>query len=235
MLEEREQTKRNTISKTPAEHSVGAQATTALDRVCQLAQQDKERQFTALLHHINPQSLKAAYWTLNPKAAKGIDGVTWVDYGKGLDANIEDLHRRIHTGAYRPSPTRRTFIPKANGQMRPLGIITLEDKIAQRATAEVWVQWWRQNKATGDMIAVCFADDFIAGFQHESDAQQFQQDLEQRLKKYRLELSQEKTRLIEFGRWAARKRKSKGQSKPETRDFLGFTHICATSKKAASG
>jgi len=135
--EGRKLTKENTICKTSAGLRDGQQATSALDRVRRLAQQDKKMQFTALLHHVNPQSLNAAYWALNPKAAKGIDGVAWADYGKDLDANIDDLHRRIHTGAYRPSPTRRTFIPKANGQMRPLGIITLEDKIAQRATAEV--------------------------------------------------------------------------------------------------
>ena len=144
-MEERALIKENMINKTLAGLSAGQQANSALDRVRQLAQRDKEMQFTALLHHINPQSLKAAYWALNPKAAKGIDGVAWKDYGKDLDANIEDLHRRIHQGAYRPSPIRRTFIPKANGQMRPLGIITLEDKIAQRATAEVMNAIYEQD------------------------------------------------------------------------------------------
>jgi RNA-directed DNA polymerase len=348
VVEERALIEENMISKTLSGHSAGPRETTALDRVRRLAQQDKELQFTALLHHINPDSLKAAYRALNPKAAKGIDGVDWKDYGNDLDANIEDLHRRIHTGAYRPSPTRRAFIPKATGQVRPLGIITLEDKIAQRATAEVmnaiyeqdfvgfsyafrpgrsqhmcldalsvglqrknvnyvlsaditsyfdrvdhellmdvlerrigdkrllrllnkwleagvmqdgelfktvvgtpqgatispllanvflhyaldtWTTWWRRNKATGDMVVVRFADDVVVGFQHERDARQFQEDLGKRLETYKLELSEEKTKLIEFGRYAARKRRGKGQPKPETFDFLGFTHICAENKK----
>ena len=73
----------------------------------------------------------------DPKAAPGVDGVTWEAYGQDLEANLEDLHRRVHSGAYRASPSRRVYIPKADGRQRPLGIATLEDKIVQRAVVEV--------------------------------------------------------------------------------------------------
>ena len=81
--------------------------------------------------------LRAAYWAISPKAAPGVDGVTWAAYGQDLEANLEDLHGRVHSGAYRASPSRRVYIPKADGRQRPLGIATLEDKIVQRAVVEV--------------------------------------------------------------------------------------------------
>ena len=81
--------------------------------------------------------LRAAYWAINPKAAPGVDGVTWEDYGQDLEANLQDLHARVHSGAYRASPSRRVYIPKADGRQRPLGIAALEDKIVQRAVVEV--------------------------------------------------------------------------------------------------
>ena len=91
----------------------------------------------ALLHHVDLNRLWAAYAAINPKAAPGVDKVTWEDYGEDLRANLEDLHQRVHSGAYRASPSRRAYIPKADGRQRPLGIATLEDKIVQRAVVEV--------------------------------------------------------------------------------------------------
>ena len=78
-----------------------------------------------------------AYWALSPKAAPGVDGVTWQDYGQDLVANLRDLHNRVHSGRYRARPSRRAYIPKADGRLRPLGIAALEDKIVQRAVVEV--------------------------------------------------------------------------------------------------
>ena len=98
---------------------------------------DKEARFTALLHHVNFDRLRAAYWAINPKAATGVDGVTWSTYGQDLEANLRDLHQRVHTGRYRARPSRRVYIPKADGRQRPLGIASLEDKILQRAVVEV--------------------------------------------------------------------------------------------------
>ena len=306
--------------------------------------QDKEARFTALLHHVDVDRLRAAYWALKPKAAPGVDGVTWADYGQDLEANLRDLHARVHRGGYRARPSRRVYIPKADGRQRPLGLAALEDKILQRAVVEVlnaiyetdflgfsygfrpgrsphhaldalaagilrkkvnwvldadirgffdaidhgwmvkflehriadrrvlrlirkwlkagviengawsdteegtpqgasvspllanvylhyvfdlWADQWRRRHAHGDVIIVRFADDYVVGFEHREDAQRFLAELRGRLAKFSLELAAEKTRLIEFGRYAAERRQKRGLGKPETFDFLGFTHICA--------
>jgi len=312
-----------------------------------VAVRDKEARFSALLHHVDLARLWAAYVAINPKAAPGVDRVTWDAYGQDLRENLEDLLRRVHSGAYRASPSRRVYIPKADGRLRPLGIATLEDKIVQRAVVEVlnaiyetdflgfsygfrpgrrphqaldalvagittrrvnwvldadirdffgqldrswlekflrhriadervlrligkwlaagviedgqwtqgekgspqgasaspllanvylhyvldlWADWWRKRHAHGDMIIVRFADDFIIGFERKEDADQFLDELRGRFAQFGLELHPDKTRLIEFGRHAARHRRARGLGKPETFDFLGFTHICATSR-----
>jgi RNA-directed DNA polymerase len=341
--EERGLAKGNTASKTRPGHSAGHGALSALDRVRQAARRDKEARFTALLHHVSLERLVMAYWALSPKAAPGVDGVTWQDYGQDLVANLRDLHDRVHSGRYRARPSRRAYIPKADGRLRPLGITALEDKIVQRAVVEVlnavfevdfrgfsygfrpgrgphdaldalatgierrkvnwildadirdfftsldhgwlekflghriadsrvlrlvrkwlsagviengawsetaegapqgasaspllanvylhyvfdlWAEWWRRRHARGDVIIVRFADDFIVGFEHQGDARRFLRDLRERFAKFSLELHPGKTRLIEFGRFAARDRRARGLGKPETFGFLGFTHIC---------
>jgi RNA-directed DNA polymerase len=93
--------------------------------------------FTALLHYVDVDRLRAAYGALNPKAATGVDNVTWSAYGRDLEENLRDLHARVHGGAYRARPSRRVYIPKADGRRRPLGVAALEDKILQRAVVEV--------------------------------------------------------------------------------------------------
>jgi group II intron reverse transcriptase/maturase len=98
---------------------------------------------------------------------------------------------------------------------------------------DLWVHQWRRTKARGDVIVVRFADDFVVGFQHRSDAERYHKDLEERFAKFKLRLHPEKTRLIEFGYFAANNRKRRGQGKPETFNFLGFTHICG--KKRSNG
>jgi group II intron reverse transcriptase/maturase len=95
---------------------------------------------------------------------------------------------------------------------------------------DLWADWWRRRRAHGDVIIVRFADDFIVGFEHEQDARRFLTDLHERFVKFGLELHPDKTRLVEFGRHAARRRQARGLGKPETFDFLGFTHLCAKSK-----
>jgi RNA-directed DNA polymerase len=96
---------------------------------------------------------------------------------------------------------------------------------------DLWVQQWGKLKARGEMIVVRFADDTVVGFQYKADAEQFQKELKERLLKFGLELHPEKTRLIEFGRFAAENRKRRGEGKPETFTFLGFTHICGKTRK----
>jgi group II intron reverse transcriptase/maturase len=99
---------------------------------------------------------------------------------------------------------------------------------------DLWVDQWRRKKATGDVIIVRYADDAVLGFQHRHEAERFLEQLRERLGKFGLELHPEKTRLIEFGRYAAERRKKRGQGKPETFNFLGFVHICGTSQKAGN-
>jgi RNA-directed DNA polymerase len=345
--EGRGRAKGNTDSKTRPGLSAGTDAPSALGRVREVARRDKDARFTALLHHVGLGRLRVAYWAIRPQAAPGVDGVTWAGYGLDLEANLRDLHVRVQAGRYRALPSRRVYIPKADGRQRPLGIASLEDKIVQRAVVEVlnavfevdfrgfsygfrpgrgphhaldalvaaigrkkvnwvldadirdffgqldhvwlrkflghriadkrvlrlidkwlaagviedgqwtageegspqgasaspllanvylhyvydlWVDWWRRTQAHGQVVTVRFADDFIVGFEYEEDARRFLDELRQRLAKFGLELHPDKTRLIEFGRHAARRRAARGAGKPETFDFLGFTHICAKSR-----
>lgn len=348
VVEERGLAKGNTASTTRSGHRAGPGVSSALDRVREVARRDKEARFTALLHHVDLPRLRTAYWAIRPQAAPGVDGVTWAAYGRDLEANLRDLHERLHAGRYRAKPSRRVYIPKADGRQRPLGIASLEDKVLQRAVVEVlnaiyevdfvgfsygfrpgrgphdaldalaagitrkkvnwvldadlrdfftsldhgwlekflehriadkrvlrlirkwvsagviedeawtaseqgapqgasaspllanvylhyaldrWVRQWRTRHAHGDVVFVRFADDFVAGFEHEDDARQFLADLRERIAKFALELHPDKTRLIEFGRHAARARAARGLGKPETFDFLGFTHFCGKTKK----
>jgi len=136
-VEERGLAKGNTERAARSGHGAGIRAPRALDRVRQVAERDKDVRFTALLHHVDVESLRAAYWRLRRQAAPGEDGVRWADYGQNLEENLQDLHDRVHRGAYRPKPSRRVFIPKADGRQRPLGIATTEDKIVQSAVVEV--------------------------------------------------------------------------------------------------
>lgn len=136
-VEERRPTEGNTTDSTRSGRRAGPSVSSGLDRVREVARRDKEAQFTALLHHVNVNRLRAAYWAINPKAATGVDEVTWQDYGQDLEANLESLLARVHSGAYRASPSRRAYISKSDGRKRPLGIAVLEDKVLQRAVVEV--------------------------------------------------------------------------------------------------
>ncbi len=129
--------KGNTTRPTRPGPRAGLSVPNGLDRVRQVARRDKDARFTALAHHVDLDRLRSAYRAIRPQAAPGVDGVTWQDYGQDLEANLQDLHRRVHSGAYRAKPSRRVYIPKTDGRMRPLGIASLEDKILQRAVVEV--------------------------------------------------------------------------------------------------
>jgi retron-type reverse transcriptase len=119
--------------RTPSRGSVSQ----ALERVRATARERKDERFTALLHHINDELLQESFAAIERKAAPGVDGVTWRDYAADLEANLTDLRDRIHRGAYRALPSRRVYIPKADGRQRPLAVAALEDKIVQRAAATV--------------------------------------------------------------------------------------------------
>jgi RNA-directed DNA polymerase len=108
-----------------------------LERIRQIAKKDKSAKFTALFHHITIDTLKAAFYDLKKKAAPGVDGITWESYEKNLEVNLKNLHQKTHNGGYQAKPSRRVYIPKADGKLRPLGVASLEDKILQRAVVEI--------------------------------------------------------------------------------------------------
>jgi group II intron reverse transcriptase/maturase len=320
--------------------------------VREAAQRDKRMRFTALLHHVSVARLAASLYALKRTAAAGIDGVTWRQYvgadERDLDARLRALHERVHRGTYRAQPSKRAYIPKADGRLRPLGIAALEDKIVQHAVAgvltqiyeadfvgfsygfrpgrgqhdaldalavgieqrrvnwvldadirgffdtihhgwlrqflehriadrrvlrlidkwvragvsedgqwsrtevgtpqgavispllaniylhyvfDLWVHRWRTRHATGEVIVVRYADDIVMGFEHRTDAERCLAAWQARLAQFGLTLHPEKTRLLEFGRHAAAQRKQRGEGKPETFAFLGFTHIGGHSRR----
>jgi retron-type reverse transcriptase len=116
-----------------------------LDSVRKVAKERKQERFTALLHHLNVDLLRDSFYALQRKASPGVDGVTWQEYETGLEDRLVDLHSRVHRGAYRAKPSRRVFIPKADGRQRPLGIAALEDKIVQQAVVTILNQIMRST------------------------------------------------------------------------------------------
>lgn len=318
-----------------------------LPGVREAARNSSTLRFTALLHHIDERLLFESFDNLKKSAAPGVDGVTWSDYEANVEANIKDLHDRIHRGAYRAKPSRRVWISKPDGRQRPLGVASLEDKIVQQAVLwvlqciyeqdflgfsygyrpghsqhqaldalsvaitskkvnwildadlesffdsidhswlikflehrigdnrilrlirkwlhagiiedgvwsasdegspqgsgispllanvflhyvfDLWIDWWRQQPGRGDVVVVRYADDMVIGFEREADARQCLDELQQRFAKFGLNLNDGKTRLIEFGRYAAERRQRSGNRRPETFDFLGFTHQCGKTR-----
>ena len=158
--EERGPARGNTAGETRPGRSAGSGVSSDRDRVRQVAVRDKDARFTALLHQVSLPRLMLAFEDLNSKAAPGVDGVTWQEYQQDLVADLRDLHGRVQSGRYRASPSRRVYIPKADGRQRPLGIATLEDKIVQRAAVDVTDEGlsWRHDE---DKIAAEAALDGI--------------------------------------------------------------------------
>lgn len=136
-VERRRQAEGNTSETHTRRTQSRVSVSPGLDRVRERAKAKKKERFTALLHLIDVDRLRAAYFALKRDASPGIDGVSWEQYGQDLDSKLVDLHGRIHRGAYRALPSKRQYIPKSDGQKRPLGIAALEDKVAQRAAVEV--------------------------------------------------------------------------------------------------
>ncbi len=109
------------------------------------ARGNKERKFTALLHHLTVDLLRESFYSLKRKAAPGVDGVTWQEYEVGLEDRLTDLHGRVHRGAYRAKPSRRVYIEKADGRQRPLGVAAMEDKIVQHAVVIILNQIYEED------------------------------------------------------------------------------------------
>ena len=341
--EGRAQTKENIVQSNIRPTQSGVRVSQGLAGVRKAARERKQERFTALLHHLSVALLRDSFYALRRQASPGVDGVTCQEYETGLEDRIVDLHRRIHRGAYRAQPSRRVYIPKADGKQRPLGVAALEDKIVQQAVVtilnqiyeedfkgfsygfrpgrsphqaldalcvaiqkrrvnwvldadirgffdnmshewtmkfvehrvadrrilrliqkwlkagvsedgqwsetkvgtpqgavaspllaniylhyvfDLWVEAWRKKVATGTVVVVRYADDLVLGFENRADADRFLAEFRERVAKFGLELHADKTRLIEFGRYAARNRQRRGEGKPETFTFLGFTHFC---------
>ena len=136
-VEPRAETKRNAEEQSTLRTQGRARVSQALDRVRQAARQRKKEKFTALFHHISVDLLRESFFALKRDAAPGVDGQTWADYAEDLEPKLQDLHARVQRGAYRAQPSRRTYIPKADGKQRPLAVTALEDKLVQRATVAV--------------------------------------------------------------------------------------------------
>src|SRR5580693_1183862 len=115
----------------------GNRMSQGLDGVRKAAKERKQERFTSLLHHLKVDLLRDSFYVLQRKASPGIDGMTWQEYEIGLEDRIIDLHSRVHRGTYRAQPSRRVYIPKAEGRQRPLGIATVEDKIVQQAVVTI--------------------------------------------------------------------------------------------------
>ena len=145
VAEGRRLTKENTRQPNPYRTRSRESGPSGLERVRETAKQDGRLKFTALLHHVSIDLLRESYYSLKKQAAPGVDGVTWQEYGQNLEARLSDLHGRVHRGAYHAQPSRRVWIPKADGRQRPLGIAALEDKVVQHAVGRVLNQIWEED------------------------------------------------------------------------------------------
>jgi len=136
-VERRAEAKGNTVQQSTRRTQSRVSVSPALERIRRVARERPKEKFTALLHHVSVDLLDEAFSDLKEDAAAGIDGLTWKEYELNLEENLEDLHARVHRGAYRALPSRRVYIPKPDGRQRPLAVAALEDKIVQRAVAVV--------------------------------------------------------------------------------------------------
>src|SRR6516225_8381532 len=150
--EGRAQTEENIVQSRMSPTQGGNRMSLGLDGVRQAASVRKQERFTALLHHVTLNLLRDSFYALKRQASPGIDGVTWQEYEIGLEGRLRDLHSRVHRGAYRARPSRRVYIPKADGRQRPLGIAALEDKMVQQAVVTVL------NQITRSTSKACLTD-----------------------------------------------------------------------------
>jgi len=188
-----------------------------LARVNAAARRAIQTRFTALLHHVDQAALERAFRRQRRQASAGVDGMTVAAYAQDLEANLQDLCSRIHTGRYRPQPVRRVFIPKVRAGVfesdvwyetdratpQGAGISPLLANVILHYILDLWVHQWRRRHARGRVVIVRYADDFVMGFEKEADAREMLSALKERLAGFGLALHEDKTRLIEFGRLPA--------------------------------
>ena len=135
--EGRAQIEENIVRSHMSPTQSGKRMSQGLHGVRKAATERKQERFTALLHHVTVDLLRDSFYALQRRAAPGVDGLTWREYEAGLEDRLIDLHKRVHRKAYRAQPSRRVYIPKADGRQRPLGIAALEDKIVQQAVVTI--------------------------------------------------------------------------------------------------
>jgi hypothetical protein len=135
--EGRAQMKENTVQSNMHPTQSGKGMSQGLDGVRKAARERRQERFTSLLHNLNVDLLRDSFYALQRKAAPGVDGVRWQEYETGLEDRLIDLHGRVHRGAYRAQPSRRVYIPKADGRQRRLGIAAVEDKLVQQAVVTI--------------------------------------------------------------------------------------------------
>jgi RNA-directed DNA polymerase len=143
--EERRPTKENTGQATPPRTQSRTSESSGWLGVREVARKEKRAKFTALLHHVTSNLLRDGYYALKRDAAPGVDGVTWKAYETDLDEKLAVLYGRIPRGTYRAQPSKRAYIPKADGRQRPLGMAALEDKIVQQAVVTVLNQIYEED------------------------------------------------------------------------------------------
>jgi RNA-directed DNA polymerase len=129
--------KENTLPPSTSPTQSETHVSQGLEGVRKAAREHKEMKFTALLHHLTVGLLRKSFYALKREASPGVDGTTWQEYETGLEDRLIDLHSRVHRGAYRAKPSRRVYIPKADGRQRPLGVAALEDKLAQHGVVTI--------------------------------------------------------------------------------------------------
>ena len=203
-------------------------------RIREAVDRNRQDKLTALLHHLTIDVLRASFFGLKKSAAPGVDEITWTEYAEGLEDNLSDLHSRVQTGAYRALHRVAHLIVTEEGTPQGAVISPLLANVYLHYVYDLWAHQWRQRCATGDVIVVRYADDTIVGFEHQHEAERFRADLKARFVRFGLTLHPDKTRLIEFGRSAIANRLARGLGKPESFDFLGFAHYCAT-RRSGSG
>lgn len=144
-VEGRRPTKGNALPSAAPRTQSRATASTGSQRVREVARRDRRARFTCLLHHVTVDLLRASFYGLQRQAAPGVDGVTWAQYEVELEDRLRNLHERVHRGAYRAQPSRRVYIPKADGSQRALGIAALEDKLVQQTVSTVLNAIYRER------------------------------------------------------------------------------------------
>jgi group II intron reverse transcriptase/maturase len=175
---------------------------------------------------------KRVNWVLDADFSDYFSSLDHSWLGKFLEHRIADtrvlrlIQKWLRAGVVEDGVWSETV----EGTPQGASVSTLLANVYLHYVFDLWVHQWRGRHAHGDVIVARFADDAVVGFQHRDDAERFLADLRERFANFGLELHAEKTRLIEFGRFAAENRKARGLSKPETFDFLGLTHICAKSR-----